>query len=271
MQALQEAMSMLAFPQPATCGVPAVERMFAPGAWEALATHFEADALCAAGFTHRPLLEHLIAAGVLALKSLSCHSERVSPAAPAHAAADHSAVGAYASAAGSGAGAGSGGSRTAAADAGGSGARARGGVILLPPAPPRISSVSDGRSSAASKTAAATSGPAEGAAAGSATGDSAARAAAPPPDYGTCPLCIPGYFTTALEASPFCRVSVTRLLCPITHEPMDERNPPLVLPSGHVYGTRTLELLSSEDRRLVLCPLTGQTYPADAVRKAFFV
>jgi hypothetical protein len=268
MQALQEAMSMLAFPQPATCGVPAVERMFAPGAWEALATHFEADALCAAGFTHRPLLEHLIATGVLALKSLSCHSERVPPAAPAHAAPGHSGGGA--SATGSG-----GGSRVTAADAGGSGPHTRGGIILLPPAPPRISSsaaAADGSaSSAAAASAAATPGAADGSGAGSAAGDFAAGAAAPPPDYGTCPLCIPGYFSTALEASPYCRVSVTRLLCPITHEPMDERNPPLVLPSGHVYGTRTLELLSSEDRRLVLCPLTGQTYPADAVRKAFFV
>ena len=85
-----------------------------------------------------------------------------------------------------------------------------------------------------------------------------------------CPLCHPLYFASSVNKLPYCRRTVTRLLDPVTHETLNEDNPPIVLPNGRVYGTRTLELLLGSDGRY-LCPLTGDTFPVDAARKAFFV
>ena len=171
---LQQAMSLLAFPSPTTCGVPAVERLFHDTAWPALARTFREDALVATGTPRHSVLEVAAAVGATALRTPSCRPHPAS------------------------------------------------GVVI-------------GR-------------------AGEACG---------------CPLCHPHYFAAALRRIPLTARSVSRLVDPITHEPMDDTNPPLALPNGRVYGTKTVELLSSEDRSRVLCPHTGAVYLADDLRRVY--
>lgn len=52
---------------------------------------------------------------------------------------------------------------------------------------------------------------------------------------------------------------------------MDESNRPLVLPNGHVYSTRAIkELLTRADGKVV-CPRTGDTFPASEVQTIYII
>jgi hypothetical protein len=64
---------LLAFAEPARCGVPALEALFAPAAWARLRALFEREALALLG--HDPDVSHLeaaVALGVVALKTPEC-------------------------------------------------------------------------------------------------------------------------------------------------------------------------------------------------------
>lgn len=103
-----------------------------------------------------------------------------------------------------------------------------------------------------------------------------------------CPVCVPHYFAAAAERLPRVARTVTQLVCPITREPLNERNPATVLPNGRVYGSATVSLLTGSaagvgagvgvgaaqaegDGPRVLDPATGQTFAAAATRRAYFM
>lgn len=93
----------------------------------------------------------------------------------------------------------------------------------------------------------------------------------PPAPGANCPCCHPHYLTAVVPLAPHLRRSVTRLIDPVTREEIDERNPPLVLPNGRVYATKTVELLTSADGSAVLCPRSGDVFARSEVRKAYFM
>lgn len=84
-----------------------------------------------------------------------------------------------------------------------------------------------------------------------------------------CPLCYPHLFTAALQHVPMLQRSVSRLRCPITQQVLDERNQPVALPNGRVFSAKVMELLCSEDKSLVVCPVTNDVFPRTAIRKVF--
>ena len=92
-----------------------------------------------------------------------------------------------------------------------------------------------------------------------------------PPSSG-CPLCAtPAVFADLIATSASCTATHSSLRCPITGELLDEHNAALVLPSGRVFGARTLELCTSGDKGTVVCPRTGELFAAQQVRRAFFL
>jgi macrophage erythroblast attacher len=49
---------------------------------------------------------------------------------------------------------------------------------------------------------------------------------------------------------------------------MDENNPPMILPNGQVYCWAALTEMNRLKGKIV-CPVTNETFPMSAVRKAF--
>jgi hypothetical protein len=84
-----------------------------------------------------------------------------------------------------------------------------------------------------------------------------------------CPACHPYYFAAAMERAPYCRHSVSRLICPITKEVIDENNPPLVLPNGAVYGTNAVRLLLNDDQTRMYDPGSGASFDMTEVRRVY--
>jgi macrophage erythroblast attacher len=74
MRQLQEAMALLAFPDPARSGVPAAA-LFSATAWGELVAQFRADAYAAAGYRRSSLLQIAVAAGLTAVKTPSCRPD----------------------------------------------------------------------------------------------------------------------------------------------------------------------------------------------------
>lgn len=229
MQVLQSCMAVLAFPQPASCGVPAVEALFADAAWQRLADRFTADALAAAGFPHRPLLEHIVWTGTAALKTSKCEK-----CASGAGGSGGSSSGSAAS--GSSAQSSSRSSSSASTSAGESTSQARIPPLLpadwtrigeVPPSMPPLASL--GSSWDAPPTRA----------------ELAALAAASSASSALCPLCDTPYFSHVIPRVPRLSAGVSRLLDPLAGELINEDNPPLVLPDGHVLGSRTVELLAT--------------------------
>ena len=52
---------------------------------------------------------------------------------------------------------------------------------------------------------------------------------------------------------------------------MDEHNPPLALPNGHVYSKNTLRAMAARNGGLVTCPRTGESFKLTDCRKAFIL
>ena len=68
LEQLQQAMSVLAFADPAHCGVPAVEALFEPHRWVELEGLFIRTAMVALGFGPHSRLRRLLYLGLTALK-----------------------------------------------------------------------------------------------------------------------------------------------------------------------------------------------------------
>lgn len=52
---------------------------------------------------------------------------------------------------------------------------------------------------------------------------------------------------------------------------MDEHNPPLALPNGHVYSTRALRDFMTRPDGKVVCPRTGDTFSVTEVRSIYII
>lgn len=70
---------------------------------------------------------------------------------------------------------------------------------------------------------------------------------------------------------PHTKAGRSTVICPITREVMDEDNPPMVLPNGHVYSRRAMEEMAKKNQEHVFCVKTGGgPYDFSQLRRAYF-
>ncbi|KRX18190.1 Macrophage erythroblast attacher [Trichinella nelsoni] len=62
------------------------------------------------------------------------------------------------------------------------------------------------------------------------------------------------------EHLPVAHVSQSRLICPYSGEPLNENNPPFVLPNGFVYGQSSLLAIATQNGGKMVCPRTRQSF-----------
>ncbi|KAL1238677.1 E3 ubiquitin-protein transferase MAEA [Trichinella spiralis] len=62
------------------------------------------------------------------------------------------------------------------------------------------------------------------------------------------------------EQLPVAHVSQSRLICPYSGEPLNENNPPFVLPNGFVYGQSSLLAIATQNGGKMVCPRTRQSF-----------
>ncbi len=61
----------------------------------------------------------------------------------------------------------------------------------------------------------------------------------------------------------------SKLVCRITGQLMDDRNPPMVLPNGNVYSLKGVESISKEG--VLTDPRTNEQFPVTALKKGFIM
>lgn len=83
-----------------------------------------------------------------------------------------------------------------------------------------------------------------------------------------CPVCVPE--AKALAASlPYAHASHSRLVCAYSGEPMNENNPPFVLPNGMVYGQNSLISIAAENDGKVVCPRTKVVFSLKEAERVY--
>eukprot|EP00698_Gefionella_okellyi_P011609 TRINITY_DN3067_c0_g2_i1.p2 TRINITY_DN3067_c0_g2~~TRINITY_DN3067_c0_g2_i1.p2 ORF type:complete len:374 (-),score=73.71 TRINITY_DN3067_c0_g2_i1:1749-2870(-) len=83
-----------------------------------------------------------------------------------------------------------------------------------------------------------------------------------------CPVCNETVNGLA-KSLPIAHHTQSALVCRISGEPINEDNPPMVLPNGNVYGKKALEAMSELSGGTVTCPRSGDSFPWDQLRKAY--
>ncbi|CAF1619741.1 unnamed protein product [Adineta ricciae] len=81
-----------------------------------------------------------------------------------------------------------------------------------------------------------------------------------------CPVCNV-HLKTIAKVLPYAHCSVSKLICAQSREPINESNPPLMLPNGYVYGSRTLQAMAAVNNGKVTCPRTKETYDLSQAEK----
>ena len=69
---------------------------------------------------------------------------------------------------------------------------------------------------------------------------------------------------------PYFRPANTRIVCPISGKIMNEANPPMAMPSGHVYSLEAIKTLTNEDG-LTKCPVTGVLVPFQKLKHVYIM
>jgi macrophage erythroblast attacher len=82
-----------------------------------------------------------------------------------------------------------------------------------------------------------------------------------------CPLCSP-LLNDLAKKLPYPHCSQSKLICPISGHPLNEHNPPMMLPNGQIYGELSLKSMVATNGRIV-CPKTQQDYRLDEALKVF--
>jgi len=85
-----------------------------------------------------------------------------------------------------------------------------------------------------------------------------------------CPVCAKNLNELA-KTLPTSHCSRSKLVCAITGEVLNEHNPPMVLPNGHVYGLRALEDMAIINDGKITCPRTKNVYNVEEAEKVFIM
>ncbi|CAF3893386.1 unnamed protein product [Rotaria magnacalcarata] len=81
-----------------------------------------------------------------------------------------------------------------------------------------------------------------------------------------CPVCNV-HLKTIAKVLPYAHCSVSKLICAQSREPINESNPPLMLPNGYVYGSKTLQAMAALNNGKVICPRTKEIYDLSQAEK----
>ncbi|XP_068625480.1 E3 ubiquitin-protein transferase MAEA [Battus philenor] len=82
-----------------------------------------------------------------------------------------------------------------------------------------------------------------------------------------CPACAPPLNALA-RTLPHAHCSHSRLVCRISHEPLNEHNQPMALPNGQVYGEKALKEMMKEHGSII-CPTTKEVFCMKRVEKVY--
>lgn len=85
-----------------------------------------------------------------------------------------------------------------------------------------------------------------------------------------CPICNP-VLNELAKNLPFPHCSQSKLICSISGQPLNENNPPLVLPNGHVYGQLSLKAMAKKNGGQIVCPKTLVGYNIQEAQKVYIM
>ncbi|XP_046361076.1 E3 ubiquitin-protein transferase MAEA-like [Haliotis cracherodii] len=83
-----------------------------------------------------------------------------------------------------------------------------------------------------------------------------------------CPVCSK-HLNELARPLPYAHCANSKLICTITGGSLNENNPPMMLPNGHVYGYNSLATMASNNDGRVVCPRTREIYKLDDIDKVF--
>lgn len=83
-----------------------------------------------------------------------------------------------------------------------------------------------------------------------------------------CPLCSPLLNELARQL-PYPHCSQSKLICSISGQPLNEHNPPMMLPNGYIYGENSLRLMAAKNNGQIRCPKTQEEFGIDEVEKVY--
>ncbi|KAJ8316899.1 hypothetical protein KUTeg_004803 [Tegillarca granosa] len=83
-----------------------------------------------------------------------------------------------------------------------------------------------------------------------------------------CPVCS-RHLNELGKSLPFAHCANSKLICAISGQPLNEHNPPMVLPNGHVYGYNSLLDQATMNDGRVVCPRTRDIFHLDDVEKVY--
>lgn len=84
----------------------------------------------------------------------------------------------------------------------------------------------------------------------------------------TCPTCN-SELQKLSKCVPYACHSQTSIICRILGTPIDEFNPPVVLPNGQLYSEQGVKKIMEGDK--IKCPVTGSVYSANQITRVFIV
>lgn len=84
-----------------------------------------------------------------------------------------------------------------------------------------------------------------------------------------CPICDQTLNELA-KMLPYPHCSQSKLICSISGKPLNEHNPPMMLPNGFIYGELSLRAMAAKnDQNRVVCPKTLGEYSLDEAKKVY--
>ncbi|XP_048744927.1 E3 ubiquitin-protein transferase MAEA-like isoform X1 [Ostrea edulis] len=83
-----------------------------------------------------------------------------------------------------------------------------------------------------------------------------------------CPVCTANLNKLGRRL-PYAHCANSKLICSISGLPLNENNPPMALPNGHVYGYNSLSDLARLNDGRVICPRTKEIFHIDEAEKVF--
>jgi len=83
-----------------------------------------------------------------------------------------------------------------------------------------------------------------------------------------CPVCSTNMNELA-EPLPYAHCANSKLVCSISGLPLNENNPPMMMPNGRIYGLKALENIAVTNEGRVVCPRTQEICHLDELQKVF--
>lgn len=83
-----------------------------------------------------------------------------------------------------------------------------------------------------------------------------------------CPVCSK-HLNLLAQKLPFAHCAQSRLICAMSGQPLNENNPPMMLPNGYVYGLSALTSMATANGGKVTCPRTKESFDFDLAKKVF--